>query len=182
MWLPPELAMQALEWLEVQAMKAEREPRDEKLIDRVFAARSAEAAAQKTDLGTWEAAGAMVRDFDGLRDVSKFSAQVEALQAKKSVLDALNQSHADDHFEAQLESELHDLQEGLEDGASVRTASLSQLKDRLTKLAQQAAGSADTPERRMARRLMGGIYVDSRSVPDEEYQKFVDSLRAPDRK
>jgi hypothetical protein len=98
------------------------------------------------------------------------------------VLDALNQSHADDHFEAQLESELHDLQEGLEDGGEARASSLSQLKDRLTKLAQQAAGPADTPERRMARRLMGGIYVDSRGVPDEEYQKFVDSLRPQERK
>jgi len=181
-WLPPELAVQAVEWMEVQAMKAGREPRDEKLIDRVFAARSAEAAAQKTELGTWDAAGAMVRDFDGLRDVSKFSAQVEALQAKKSVLDALNQSHDNDHFEAQLESELHDLQEGLEDGGEARTASLSQLKDRLTKLAAQAAGPTDTPERRMARRLLGGIYVDSRAVPDQEYQKFVDGLRAATQK
>jgi hypothetical protein len=74
------------------------------------------------------------------------------------------------------------LQEGLEDGGSARAASLSQLKDRLTKLAAQAAGTADTSERRMARRLMGGIYVDSRAVADEEYQKFVDSLRPQERK
>jgi len=181
-WLPPELAVQALEWLEVQTMKAGRQSRDEKLIDGVFAARSADAAAQKTEVGTWEAASAMVRDFDGLRDVSKFAAQMETLQSKKSVLDALNQQHADEHFEAQLESELRDLQEGLEDGGSARAASLSQLKDRLTKLAAQAAGTADTSERRMARRLMGGIYVDSRAVADEEYQKFVDSLRPQERK
>jgi pimeloyl-ACP methyl ester carboxylesterase len=181
-WLPPELAVQALEWLDLQAMKAGRQARDEKLIDRVFAARAAEAASQKSEVATWEAASAMARDFDGLRDVSKFAAQVETLQAKKSVLDALNQQHADEHFEAQLESELRDLQEGLEDGGSARAASLSQLKDRLTKLAAQAAGPADTSERRMARRLMGGIYVDSRAVPDEEYQKFVDSLRPQERK
>jgi len=181
-WLPPELAMQSLEWMELQAMKAGRAERDEKLIDRVFSARSAEAAAQKSDVATWEMAGAIVRDFDGLRDVSKFAAQVEALQAKKTVLDALNKEHADEHFEAQLESELMDLREGLEDGGEARAASLSQLKDRLTKLAQQAAGPDDTPERRMARRLMGGIYVDSRAVPDQEYQKFVDSLRPQERK
>jgi poly(3-hydroxybutyrate) depolymerase len=181
-WLPPELAVQSLEWMEMQAMKAGRAARDEKLIDRLFAARSAEASAQKSDVATWEMAGAMVRDFEGLRDVSKFTAQVEALQAKKTVLDALNNEHADEHFEAQLESELTDLQEGLEDGGEARAASLSQLKDRLAKLAQQAAGAEDTPERRMARRLMGGIYVDSRGVPDQEYQKFVDSLRPQERK
>jgi hypothetical protein len=74
------------------------------------------------------------------------------------------------------------LQEGLEDGGSARAASLSQLKDRLTKLAAQAAATADTSERRMARRLMGGIYADSRAVADEEYQKFVDSLHPQERK
>ena len=180
-WLPISLAIQAVEWLEIQAMKSGSAPRDEKLLQRVFEARSAEVAAQKTELGTWEAAGGIVRDFEGLRDVSKFAAQSQALQGRKSVLDALNKQHADEHFEAQLESELMDLQEGLEDGGPARAASLSQLKDRLTKLAQQAAGSEDTPERRMARRLLGGIFVDSRAVPDEEYRKFVDSLRQPAR-
>ena len=162
-------------------MKSERAPRDEKLLQKVFDARSAEVAAQKSELGTFEAASAMVRDFEGLRDVPKFAAQVQALQEKKTLLDALNKQHADEHFEAQLESELMDLQEGLEDGGDARTASLSQLKDRLTKLSQQAAGSEDTQERRMARRLLGGIFVDSRAVPDQEYQKFVDSLRQPAR-
>ena len=180
-WLPPDLAMQAVEWMEIQAMQSERAPRDEKLLQKVFDARSAEVAAQKSELGTFEAASAMVRDFEGLRDVPKFAAQVQALQEKKTLLDALNKQHADEHFEAQLESELMDLQEGLEDGGDARTASLSQLKDRLTKLSQQAAGSEDTPERRMARRLLGGIFVDSRAVPDQEYQKFVDSLRQPAR-
>ena len=181
-WLPPELGVEALEWMNVQAMKTGRQAPDEKFIDRVFAARSAAALGQKTELEKWEAAGAMVRDFDGLRDVSRFAAQVEALQAKKSVLDALNQEHADEHFEAQLESELRDLQDGLEDGGSARAASLSQLKDRLTKLSQQAAGSGDRPETRMARRLLGGIFIDSRAVPDQEYQKLVDSLRLQERK
>ena len=180
-WLPPDLAMQAVEWMEIQAMKSERAPRDEKLLQKVFDARAAEVAAQKSELGTFEAASGMVRDFEGLRDVSKFSAQVQALQEKKTLLDALNKQHADEHFEAQLESELMDLQEGLQDGGDARTASLSQLKDRLTKLSQQSAGSEDTPERRMARRLLGGIFVDSRAVPDQEYQKFVDSLRQPAR-
>ena len=180
-WLPADLAMQAVEWLELQAMKSDKTPRDEKFLDRVFAARSAEVAAQPSEADTWEAAGAIVRDFEGLRDVSKFSAQADALQQKKSVLDALNKRHADEHFEAQLESELMDLQEGLEDGGSARAATLSQLKDRLTKLAQQAAGAEDSQQRRMARRLLSGIMVDSRSIPDKEYQQFVDSLRTSGR-
>jgi len=176
-WLPSDLAVKAVEWMEIQAMKSGRAARDEKLLQKVFDSRSAEVAEQKTELEIYEAAGGMVRDFEGLRDVSKFAAQVQALQGKKSVLDALNKQHADEHFEAQLESELVDLQDGLQDGGDARAASFSQLKDRLTKLAKQAAGSEDTQERRMARRLLGGIFLDSRGVPDEEYRKFVDGLR-----
>ncbi len=180
-WLPVNLATQAVEWLEIQAMKAGIAPRDEKLIEKVFNDRSAVVAAQKTELGIYEEGGAMIRDFEGLHDVSKFTVQLQPLQGKKSVLDALNKRHADEHFEAQIESELMDLQDGLGDGGDARAASFSQLKERLTKLAQQAAGPEDTPERRMARRLLGGIYLDSRAVPDEEYRKFVDSLRLPNR-
>ena len=180
-WLPSPLAIQAVEWLEVQAMKEGRAPKDEKLLEKVFAARSAELQAEKNELRIWELAGGIVRDFEGLRDVSKFSAQLQTLQGKKSVIDALNKEHADQHFEAQLESELMELQESLQDGGEARAASFSELKNRLTKLAAQAAGPQDTTDRRMARRLLGAVAADSRSIPDQEYQKFVDGLRQPGR-
>lgn len=180
-WLPSELAVEAVEWLEIQAMKSGRSPRDEALLQKIFVARSAQASAEKNDMRAWEATNAMVSDFQGLKDVSKFTEQAQALQRKKTVLDALNKEHEDEQFEAQLSSEITELQEGLEDGPAARAASFSQLKDRLTKLSQQANASEDTPDRRMARRLMGGIFIDSRAVDDQEYQKFVDGLRPPGR-
>ncbi len=40
-WLPSDLAVEAVEWLEIQAMKSGLRPRDEAMIDRVFAMRKA---------------------------------------------------------------------------------------------------------------------------------------------
>ncbi|MBZ5609450.1 MAG: alpha/beta hydrolase [Acidobacteriia bacterium] len=178
-WLPSELAVEAVEWMEVQAMKSGRSARDEALLQKILAARAAQASSQKDEASAWEALNALSTDFQGLTDVSKYAAQAHALQQKKSVLDALNKEHEDQEFEAQIGMELADLQEGLLDGPEARAANFSQLKDRLTRLSQQANGPADSSERRMARRLMSGIFIDSRGVDDQEYQKFVDGLRPP---
>jgi hypothetical protein len=180
-WLPSELAVEAVEWLEIQAMKSGRSPRDEALLQRIFDARVLEALAKKTEFASWESLNGLVSDFQGLKDVTKYAQQARALQSKKSVLDELNKQHNDEQFEAQVGAEISELQAGLGDGPAARKASLSQLKDRLAKLSQQAQAASDSPDRRMARRLMGGIFIDSRAVDDEEYQKFVDGLRPPGR-
>jgi pimeloyl-ACP methyl ester carboxylesterase len=180
-WLPTELAMDAVEWMEVQAMKTGRNPRNEALLNEIFAKRAARASAQKDDFAAWEALTALVPDFQDLKDVSKLAAQAKSLEQKKTVTDALNKSQEDIAFEVQLSREFSELQEGLQDGPGARDASFSQLKDRLTRLSQQANAPADSSDRRMARRLLSGIFIDSRAVPDQEYQKFVDGLHPPSR-
>jgi hypothetical protein len=78
--------------------------------------------------------------------------------------------------EAQIVGELNDLQQGLAD-PNARESNLKELKSRLQGWSRLANGSADSPERRMARRILGGVFIDSRSVDDQEYQNFVDTLR-----
>ena len=79
--------------------------------------------------------------------------------------------------EAQIVSELNDLQQGLTDDPNARASNLKELKSRLQAWSRLANAPADSPERRMARRIMGGVFIDSRSIDDQEYQNFVDSLR-----
>ena len=78
--------------------------------------------------------------------------------------------------EAQIVGELNDLQQGLAD-PNARESNLKELKSRLQGWLRLANGPADSPERRTARRIMGGVFIDSRSVDDQEYQNFVESLR-----
>jgi pimeloyl-ACP methyl ester carboxylesterase len=79
--------------------------------------------------------------------------------------------------EAQIVSELNDLQQGLTDDPNARASNLKELKSRLQGWSRLANAPADSPERRMARRIMGGVFIDSRSIDDQEYQNFVDTLR-----
>ena len=60
---------------------------------------------------------------------------------------------------------------------NARAGNLKELKSRLQAWSRLANDPADSPERRMARRIMGGVFIDSRSIDDQEYQNFVDSLR-----
>jgi hypothetical protein len=79
--------------------------------------------------------------------------------------------------EAQIVGELNDLRQGLTDDPNARASNLKELKSRLQAWSRLANAPADSPERRMARRIMGGVFIDSRSVDDQEYQNFVDTLR-----
>jgi hypothetical protein len=68
-WLSSELALQAIEWMELQAMKSGLKPKDDAEIDRLLAARVA-ALGSGTDKDTFRALQAIAEDFQGLRDVS----------------------------------------------------------------------------------------------------------------
>jgi pimeloyl-ACP methyl ester carboxylesterase len=122
-WLPSTLAIEAVEWLELQAAHP----------------------------GTVE---------EPRRDIN-----------------AMNKDRQELEREAQIVGELNELQQGLVDDPDQRASNLKELKERLTTISRQANAPADSPERRMARRIMGGVFIDSRSIDDQEYQNFVDSLR-----
>ena len=72
-WMPPDRAMEALEWFELKAMQAGTRPRDAALIDAWWQ-RDEEAVRTRLaggrDLDAARRLSAMARDFYGLRDVA----------------------------------------------------------------------------------------------------------------
>jgi predicted esterase len=76
-WMPPAIAMQAVEWLELRAMQAGSRPRDESLIAALWQ-RDEQAARAELDAGRHLDAArryaAMDRDFSGLREVAPVKA------------------------------------------------------------------------------------------------------------
>jgi dienelactone hydrolase len=180
-WLPVSLAVDAVEWLEIQAMQAGRRKRDAGLIEAIFARRVVELSEQKSEQETLQSLTSLVADFYGLTDVGKYSAQADALRKKKSVRDAMDKERQAERQEWQLTTVIQELEAGLREEPETRAASFSQLKDRLTKLAAEANSSEDSSDRRRARRVLSGVFLDSREVPDSEYRAFVDGLRPPER-
>jgi predicted esterase len=101
-WIGPELARDAVGWMEVMAMKEGRRGRDEALSGRLYAADAARAQAL-------EAAGkgpealrryrAIASTYDGLIPLAAAGAQVARLQADPAVKKALKDEAAADSYE-----------------------------------------------------------------------------------
>jgi dienelactone hydrolase len=178
-WLPSDLGLQAVEWMELQAMKTGLRKRDDALAAKIFASREAQANSLKNEVEAWREFNNLAVDFDGLRDVLKVKARADALRRQKNVAEALTRQRAEEQAELRLDSEIADLEQGLGGEREAREASIDQLKSRLLALSSQAKAVDDTSDRRMARRVLSGVIASARGLGDDEYMKLLDRFRPP---
>ena len=178
--LPPDaVALDAIEWLELQAMKSGRRTRDDALIDRLFDRRQRAIAASATPAGTVHLLKALADDFGGLRDVSAAAARASELSKQQDVKRALARERDDDDAEARQLEDVLRLETDLRDEAR-RPESLGRLRDALSRCARQAGAAADSPERRRARRVLRTITMGAAErVQDVEYLKLLEQYRQP---
>jgi dienelactone hydrolase len=83
-WMTPDLATQAIEWMELRAMQSGARTRDEALIDAWWARDDAVARGRIAEGRLLDAArryGAMARDFAGLRETGVVAAEAARLTA-----------------------------------------------------------------------------------------------------
>jgi hypothetical protein len=176
---PPPVALEAIEWLELQAMKSGARPRDEPLIDQLLDKRQQAIAASNNPATTVHLLEQLASDFDGLRDVAAFAARAAEMVKQKDVKSALARERSDDDAEARQVNDVLALEAGLHD-EDRRMASLGRLRDALQRLARQANAEADSPERRRARRLLRTITSGAvERVMDAEYLKLLEQYRQP---
>jgi dienelactone hydrolase len=91
-WAPPEIAEDAVAWLELKAMQAGTKKPDPLFIEGLFTATQAEAvqAEQHSDtLAQYYALRSLLFDFKGLKDASAWENKVTALKASKAWKSAL---------------------------------------------------------------------------------------------
>ena len=168
--LPPdEVALEAIEWMELQAMKSGRRTRDDALVERLLDKRRRQVAASTDPARTADLLDALVADFAGLRDVSAEAARARDLSAQPEVRKALARERSDDDAEARMLQEIVELEAGLGDEAG-HAAALLRLHDRLKKIASAANAGTDSPERNRARRVLRSITAGAAArVQDREY-------------
>jgi hypothetical protein len=178
--LPPDpVAIEAIEWLELQAMKSARRTRDQPLIDRLFDKRQRAIAASVTPSATVRLLRELADDFGGLRDVSAAAARASELSTQKDVKSALARERGDDDAEARQLDEMLTLEAELRD-ENRRLERLGRLRDWLSRCARQAGAAADSPERRRARRVLRTITMGAAErVQDVEYLKLLEQYRQP---
>ena len=175
--LPPDaVALEAIEWMELQAMKAGRRPKDDALIERLLDTRRRRIAESSDRAATVHLVEALAQDFKGLRDVEADAGRARELSRQPEAKKALARERADEDAEIRTVGGIFDLEAGLRD-ESRRDASLMRLRQHLLRYAQLANGSTDSPERSQARRLLrlvtGGA---AERVDDPGYLKLLEQV------
>ena len=160
-WPPAEIIDQAMAWLTVQAMKSGAVTKDVTFLDEQFAARMAfaeQAFKAEQYLEAQKAFASIVRDFQGLRDITSALSKSESLnksdQAKK---------------ESKAEEELYTRQ--LREAGEIRmlwmkapdpedsTPSRLNANSRLEDLKRKRDQPNDSKDRRFARRTLGDLLI-----------------------
>jgi len=173
--LPPdEVALEAIEWMELQAMKTGRRTRDDALVDRLLEKRQRLIAASTGGAESVHLLDALVADFKGLRDVSAEAARAKDLSRQPEVKKTLARERADDDAEARLLEDIFDLEAGLGDERR-HGAALVQLRDRLSSLSRTASAADPSPARSQARRVLRAIPSGAAErLQDPEYRKLLE--------
>lgn len=177
--LPPaNVALEAIEWLELHAMKTGLAARDQALIDRLLDKRQQEITVASSPVSTARLLSNLADDFGGLRDVAAAAARAAELSKQKEVKQALARARADDDAEARQVADVLTLEASLRD-ESRRMEGLGRLRDVLMQYARRAGAEADSPERRRARRLLRTITIGAAErVQDAEYSKLLQQYRS----
>jgi len=160
-WPPQELAVKALEWMEIQAMKAGRREKDDVLIDRLLprkveSARASQAAGKIYD--AYVAYQSLVVEFRGLRDVTEYEQTATGLRNSKAVKEAIKYEEGQKNKERQLTEQFVVLVGKLNDPNDPFSAAANyQLA--IANLKRDAEAKIDSGNRRVSRRVLQQLLV-----------------------
>jgi predicted esterase len=174
-WLSSELAVEAVEWMELQAMKGGLKPRAGDEIDRIYQKRAGaihEGAAHKA---TYLALKGIAEDFDGLKDVHAVAARAAELGRDKAVRAALKQDQDEDAREERLLQDVWTAEGKLATGEDRREV-LADLARRWKSLSDASRKAEDSVERRVARRVLSGLSASAKTT-DADYLKIIAEYR-----
>lgn len=162
-WPTPALAAAAVEWMEIQAVRAGLRQKDEALVSGVWERRLAEARRLEANSETYAAFRAyesLAADFRGLRDASEIGEvekRVAALGGVKEVKAALRDEAEQMRRQERLSSELFELAGKRGGDLDVSTQAAADFRHRLDALRVKAKAEADSGERRVARRVLNQV-------------------------
>jgi predicted esterase len=165
-WLSSELAVEAVEWLDLQAMKSGRIPRDEDRIKTICSARQATTMAVMNVWQRFQALDALHLDCD-----------LPAPAMSKAVKDAQKIDKAEEFQERRLLGDILDLEREL-NVPERHSESFARLQRQWKQLAALANGEADSPSRRSARRVTRGLVMGAEGrTTDLDYLKLLATFR-----
>jgi tetratricopeptide (TPR) repeat protein len=166
-WPPVSVATAAAEWMELQAMKAGKRPRDDGFISATWQQRVSDAKTLEDSKQYYEAYQLyldLAASFKGLRDVAQIEAKVNQLGDSREVKAAIRDEQAQIKKQRELESRMNSLIAGRGEGDRVNESdgefeSNNLLPKILNDLRKQSKAAEDSTQRRVARRVLDGLFV-----------------------
>lgn len=160
-WPPADTCAAALGWMELQAMKSGRLPRDEALLDQLLLeqTRAALTAEEARDFyAAYQRYHAAANDFRGLRDVRLLEQKAMRLRETREARRASDEEEGEIRRQQKIAGELVALLERRQDPNEGALANVS-FRKAVDDLRKAARGTNDTGERRVARRALNQVFA-----------------------
>ena len=165
-WLPVSVATAAVEWMELQAMRAGKRPRDDGFVNAKWEQRLNDAKTLEQSKKYYEAYQLFLdvaESFKGLRDVAPIEAKVKQLRDSSELKAAIREEQVQIKKQRELENRLQVLFAG-RGGDRVNQNeedfdSNNLLPRILNDLRKQSKAPEDSSERRVARRVLDGLFI-----------------------
>ncbi len=170
-WMSADLATEAVEWMELQAMKSGIRVKDAALWERLLSKRKA-ALEALSGKAAWDAARSIAMDF-GDADAA---GRAKVLERDKAVKDGIRDERREAELEWDRRGAIGKAEGGLSDPVR-RRQSLDEVREIVGRLARDAKAEADSGPRRVARRITRSIAAGGgEAARDPEYRKLLEEL------
>jgi tetratricopeptide (TPR) repeat protein len=185
-WPPEGLCIEAIEWMELQAMKSGQLEKDEGLVDDLFRKNLEKARLYESSNSLYQAAvayEAIVNDFNGLRDVSELEKKVIQLKNTPEFKHYLEKEKETREKERNLSQQLKKnwgMLQAVLDSPRERRRVIKNF--RIDYLVKKAQDKNDIFESAMAHRLLGEFSMNAymegmRFLQGKEYAKAIVYLK-----
>lgn len=169
-WPPAAVCTEAVEWMELQAMKSGQRERDDQLIAALFNKRAERARADANAGRTFDAYlkfDSLAKDFRRVADVTEFASKAEQLKASKEVREGLKQEKNEEQLQQGNQRAFYALRDRLSQNEG-RENVISELRAFLGVLRKKADVTLPGVERSVARRSLAEFWV---SLMEESAQQ-----------
>ncbi len=181
-WPPSPVATAAVEWMELQAMKSGQRDRDNALVDSIWESKlrqARELEASKKVYDAYQIYAGLSDSFKNLRDVAEIEKKLRELRDGREVRDAIRDEQQQIRKQRELENQARSLIAAeLQRSDKENAGEQGQLSDNnrpgrndegldpdtrlrgmVADLRKQSTRSEDNSERRIARRVLEGLFV-----------------------
>lgn len=163
-WASPQLLTDAIEWMEVQAMREGRRELDSALIEALWSKEIAlvrEAEASDSAFESYVAYSMIAADFARLKDVKEYESKALALKESKDVKQAIKAERARLQLQIETSTRIISLSSRLLTDPLDRPNLMSEIRSLVRDLRKTATAKEDSADRRVARRILSQVSAET---------------------